>query len=226
MDLRLGVVKHVCAEMTIRIAGRSRTHLVSALTLLALGAWPPRDSGAAHARHAREPRPARARPGGAALADADRGEDPRARRRDRARSGASLGPRLPARGPHAGDRAAGAAAHRRPRGSVSAPLAGVPEVQAGGQGALDVALSPNFETDRLVYLSVSEPGRGGAGTAVVRGRLGERGLEGTQVIWAAGAQGGRSQPLRARGSSSCGTARCSSRWVIGSRTAIAPRTSR
>ena len=33
-----GVVKHVCAEMTIRIARRSRTHLVSALTLLALRA--------------------------------------------------------------------------------------------------------------------------------------------------------------------------------------------
>jgi glucose/arabinose dehydrogenase len=69
-------------------------------------------------------------------------------------------------------------------GAASAPLAGVPAVQAGGQGGLlDVALSPNFETDRLVYLSFSEPGAGGAGTAVARGRLGERGLEGTQVIW-------------------------------------------
>jgi glucose/arabinose dehydrogenase len=70
-------------------------------------------------------------------------------------------------------------------GQVSGPLAGVPEVQAGGQGGLlDVALSPNFEQDRLVYLSFSEPGQGGAaGTAVARGRLGERGLEGTQVIW-------------------------------------------
>jgi glucose/arabinose dehydrogenase len=32
-------------------------------------------------------------------------------------------------------------------------------------------------------LSFSEPGDGGAGTAVARGRLGERGLEATQVIW-------------------------------------------
>ena len=69
-------------------------------------------------------------------------------------------------------------------GAVSAPLAGVPAVQTGGQGGLlDVALSPSFEADRLVYLSFSEPGPGGAGTAVARGRLGERGLEGTQVIW-------------------------------------------
>ena len=47
----------------------------------------------------------------------------------------------------------------------------------------DVALSPAFAQDRLVYLSFSEPGEGGAGTAVARGRLGPRGLEDTQVIW-------------------------------------------
>jgi glucose/arabinose dehydrogenase len=60
----------------------------------------------------------------------------------------------------------------------------VPEVAAGGQGGLlDVVLSPRFAQDRLVYLSFSEPGPGGAGTAVARGRLGERGLEDTQVVW-------------------------------------------
>jgi glucose/arabinose dehydrogenase len=69
-------------------------------------------------------------------------------------------------------------------GTVSAPLAGVPEVRAGGQGGLlDVALSPSFAQDRLVYLSFSEPGGSGGGTAVARGRLGERGLEDTRVIW-------------------------------------------
>jgi glucose/arabinose dehydrogenase len=69
-------------------------------------------------------------------------------------------------------------------GKVSAPLAGVPEVFARGQGGLlDVALSPDFARDRLVYLSFSESGEGGAGTAVARGRLGERGLEDTQVVW-------------------------------------------
>jgi glucose/arabinose dehydrogenase len=69
-------------------------------------------------------------------------------------------------------------------GQLSAPLAGVPGVFARGQGGLlDVALSPGFAQDRLVYLSFSEPGEGGAGTAVARGRLGERGLEGTEVIW-------------------------------------------
>jgi glucose/arabinose dehydrogenase len=69
-------------------------------------------------------------------------------------------------------------------GALSEPLAGVPQVRAGGQGGLlDVALSPTFAQDRLVYLAFSEPGEGGAGTAVARGRLGERGLEGVQTIW-------------------------------------------
>lgn len=69
-------------------------------------------------------------------------------------------------------------------GRVSDPLAGVPKVQASGQGGLlDVALSPHFDKDRLVYLSYSEPGEGGAGTAVARGRLAERGLENVEVIW-------------------------------------------
>jgi glucose/arabinose dehydrogenase len=71
-----------------------------------------------------------------------------------------------------------------PEGNVSEPLTGVPKVFASGQGGLlDVALSPDFSKDRLVYLSFSEPGERGAGTAVARGRLGERGLEDTQVIW-------------------------------------------
>ena len=69
-------------------------------------------------------------------------------------------------------------------GRVSEPLTGVPRVYASGQGGLlDVALSPAFAKDRLVYLSFAESGEGGAGTAVARGQLGEDGLENTQVIW-------------------------------------------
>jgi glucose/arabinose dehydrogenase len=63
-------------------------------------------------------------------------------------------------------------------------LTGVPGVRAGGQGGLlGIALSPTFVSDRLVYLSFSEAGDGGAGTAVARGRLTDSGLENTQVIW-------------------------------------------
>ena len=69
-------------------------------------------------------------------------------------------------------------------GRLSEPLTGVPEAYASGQGGLlDVALSPSFAQDRLVYLSLAERGGGGAGTAVARGRLGERGLEEVQVVW-------------------------------------------
>jgi glucose/arabinose dehydrogenase len=71
-----------------------------------------------------------------------------------------------------------------PDGRLSEPLGGVPPVAAGGQGGLlDVTLGPRFAEDRLVYLSFAEPGPGGASTAVARGRLDERGLEGTEVIW-------------------------------------------
>jgi glucose/arabinose dehydrogenase len=69
-------------------------------------------------------------------------------------------------------------------GKLSEPLVGVPRVYASGQGGLlDVALSPAFDKDRLIYLSFAEPGEGGAGTAVARGRLGDGGLENVQVIW-------------------------------------------
>ncbi|MBW7851647.1 MAG: PQQ-dependent sugar dehydrogenase [Rhodospirillales bacterium] len=69
-------------------------------------------------------------------------------------------------------------------GVLSEPLAGVPEVFARGQGGLlDVALSPDFAESRMVYLSFAEPGEGGAGTAVARGRLGEGRLEEMQVVF-------------------------------------------
>ncbi len=69
-------------------------------------------------------------------------------------------------------------------GRLSPPLGGVPEVAARGQGGLlDVAIDPAFAETRLVYLSYAEPGEGGAGTAVARGRLGEGRLEGVTVIY-------------------------------------------
>ena len=71
-------------------------------------------------------------------------------------------------------------------GEVSAPLAGVPAVDARGQGGLlDVALDPDFAANRLVYLSFSEAGDGGNGTAVARGVLGagNTALENVEVIF-------------------------------------------
>ncbi|WP_409273776.1 PQQ-dependent sugar dehydrogenase [Pseudomonas sp. KCJK9111] len=58
-------------------------------------------------------------------------------------------------------------------GKVGPPISGVPKVWAEGQGGLlDVALSPEFDKDRTVYLSYAEEGSDGkAGTAVGRGQL-------------------------------------------------------
>ena len=71
-----------------------------------------------------------------------------------------------------------------PDGKVSAPLQGVPRVFASGQGGLlDVALDPNFASNRLVYLAYAEPGEGGASTAVGRARLGDSGLTDLKVIF-------------------------------------------
>jgi glucose/arabinose dehydrogenase len=57
-------------------------------------------------------------------------------------------------------------------GKLSEPLRGVPEVDSRGQGGLlDVALDPEFQRNRLVYISYSEPGEGGNSTAVARGVL-------------------------------------------------------
>lgn len=83
------------------------------------------------------------------------------------------------------------------QGQLSAPLGGVPAVYARGQGGLlDVVLSPDFATDRLVYLSYAEADAEGeqAGTAVGYGRLKEdmSGLESFQVIF-------RQQPKLSQG---------------------------
>jgi glucose/arabinose dehydrogenase len=58
-------------------------------------------------------------------------------------------------------------------GAVSAPLAGVPEVFAMGQGGLlDVALAPDFAQTRRLYLSFSKPlGLGRSATAVIGATL-------------------------------------------------------
>ncbi len=60
-----------------------------------------------------------------------------------------------------------------PDGSLSAGLSGVPEVYASGQGGLlDVALDPDFENNRQIYLSYAEPrSQGENATAVARAVL-------------------------------------------------------
>ena len=81
---------------------------------------------------------------------------------------------------------------------LSEPVSGVPEVAAVGQGGLlDVALSPDFAKDNLVFLSFAEPrGAGGSSTSVARGKFvekdGKASLEDVKVIF-------RQEPARLGG---------------------------
>ena len=63
--------------------------------------------------------------------------------------------------------------HWMPKRGVSAPLGGVPQVWAQGQGGLfDVVPAPDFAQSRRIWLSYAEAGPDGkAGTAVGYGRL-------------------------------------------------------
>ncbi|MFO7764596.1 MAG: PQQ-dependent sugar dehydrogenase [Wenzhouxiangellaceae bacterium] len=72
-------------------------------------------------------------------------------------------------------------------GEISEPLSGVPEVDNRNQGGLlDVAIAPDFESSRTIFLSFSEPHDDGTNnTAVARARLSDdaRALEDVQVIF-------------------------------------------
>jgi len=71
---------------------------------------------------------------------------------------------------------------------LETPLGGVPEVRFRNHGGLmDVVLHPEFETNRLVYLSYSKPGAQGATTAVLRGRLENDRLVDTHDVFVADA---------------------------------------
>lgn len=70
-------------------------------------------------------------------------------------------------------------------GKLSSPLAGVPKVAYGGQGGLlDIQIDPDFARDRLVYISYSEPAKGGASAlAVARATFDGQRFGPFKVIW-------------------------------------------
>lgn len=69
--------------------------------------------------------------------------------------------------------------------TLSAPLAGTPEVFAKGQGGMfDVALHPNFAENNYVYLSFAEPGDNNTvSTALGRGKLEGNAIKDFEVIF-------------------------------------------
>jgi aldose sugar dehydrogenase len=71
-------------------------------------------------------------------------------------------------------------------GSNPIVVSGTPSVDSNGQGGLlDVALDPEFNgtSNSWVYWTYSEPGTGGSGTAVARGRLVVTELQDIEVIF-------------------------------------------
>ncbi len=73
-------------------------------------------------------------------------------------------------------------------GEVSAPITGLPDVNAAGQGGLlGITLDPNFSSNRMVYWVFSEKRADGNLTAVAKGRLSddEKKIEEATVIYEA-----------------------------------------
>lgn len=88
-------------------------------------------------------------------------------------------------------------------GSLSDPLQGVPKVWAQGQGGLlDVVAAPDFSDSGTIYFSFSQPGKGGAGTAVARARLvrddGKPRLEDVDVVFSMARKTGKGQHFGSR----------------------------
>lgn len=69
-------------------------------------------------------------------------------------------------------------------GTIGAPLGSVPAVYFAGQGGLfDVVLHPDFEHNRLIYLSFAEGSPGDNGTAVARGVYRDGVLADVEIIF-------------------------------------------
>lgn len=68
------------------------------------------------------------------------------------------------------------------RGRFLNLIRGLPSIAEGGQGGLlDVAMHPQFEQNRLVYLSYVASGKGGKGTEVARAELRDNRLHNLEV---------------------------------------------
>jgi glucose/arabinose dehydrogenase len=71
------------------------------------------------------------------------------------------------------------------------PIAGLPQVTAGGQGGLfDVALHPGFSSNQLVYLAFAARGPAGVGTELARARLNGHRLEEVKLLFRQEPKGG------------------------------------
>jgi aldose sugar dehydrogenase len=78
-------------------------------------------------------------------------------------------------------------------------LSGLPAIAAQGQGGLlDVQLHPDYEANGWIYFTYSEPGDGGAGTALARARLDGTALTDLEVLYTQARKTGRGQHFGSR----------------------------
>lgn len=85
----------------------------------------------------------------------------------------------------------------------SEPVEGLPVVAARGQGGLlDVVAAPDFAASNTIFFSFSEPGDGGAGTAVARARLvrdgGAVSLQDVEIVFSMGRKTGATHHFGSR----------------------------
>ena len=78
-------------------------------------------------------------------------------------------------------------------------ISGLPEIAAFGQGGLlDVAIDPDFASNQTIWFSFSEPGPGGAGTALASARLDGNRLRGVKTVFSMNRKTGRGQHFGSR----------------------------
>ncbi len=64
------------------------------------------------------------------------------------------------------------------------PIAGLPKIKAAGQGGLfDVAIHPDYAANGWIYWAYNEPGAGGWGTALARGKLQDTQMTSVEVLF-------------------------------------------
>ena len=64
------------------------------------------------------------------------------------------------------------------------PIAGLPKIKAAGQGGLfDVAIHPDYAANGWIYWAYNEPGAGGWGTALARGKLQDTQMTSVEILF-------------------------------------------